>query len=62
MLKWGLDREKDLKQRSDICWYAMQRGLGASTFAQSCGMTFEEVEPMYEEYKKELEALIYEVR
>lgn len=57
----GLDREKDPKYRSDICWYAIQRGLGATTFAQMCGMTFEEVELMYEEYKKKLEGIMHEM-
>lgn len=60
--KVGLDKESDFVQRNNICWYAMQRGLGASTFAQMCGMTFEEAELMFEEYKRKLEEMRYALR
>lgn len=55
----GLDGEQDMKQRSDICWYAMQRALGAVQLAQMLGLPFNEVEPMYENYKMILEDLQY---
>lgn len=58
----GLLNETDPIQRGNICWYAMQRGLGATQFAQMCGMRYLEVEPMYEQYKKMVEDLQYEVR
>lgn len=60
--KVGLEKEKDLIHRGNICWYAMQRGLGASTFAQMCGLSYNEVEVMFEDYKKKLEEMQYEVR
>lgn len=55
--KVGLNHEDDLIQRNNICWYAMQRGLGATQFAQMCGMRYLDVEPMFEQYKKDLEDL-----
>ena len=58
----SLLNETDLHQRSNICWYATQRGLGAAQFAQMCGMRYLDVEPMFEQYKKMLEDLQYEVR
>ena len=58
----GLKRETNAVERGNICWYAMQRGLGASTFAQMCGMTFEEAELMFEEYKQKLEEMRYALR
>lgn len=57
----GLKREKDAVYRGNICWYAIMRGLGAITFAQMCGMNFEEAEPMFEEYKKKVEEMRYAV-
>lgn len=59
-VKAGLDDEDDTKRRSDICWYAMQRALGAVQLAQMCGLPFSEAEPMYENYKMILEDLQYE--
>lgn len=55
----GFKRETDAIERSNICWYAIQRGLGATTFAQMCGMTFEEAEPMFEEYKQKVKEMLY---
>lgn len=57
----GLLNETDPIQRGNICWYAMQRGLGATQFAQMCGVRYLEVEPMFEQYKKMVEDLCYEV-
>jgi hypothetical protein len=51
----GLLNETDPIQRSNICWYAMQRGLGATQFAQMCGMRYLDAEPMFEQYKLMLE-------
>jgi len=55
----GLDKETDTKRRGDICWYAMQRALGAVQLAQMLGLPFNEAEPMYENYKMILEDLQY---
>ena len=60
--KEGLDKERDFIQRNNICWYAMQRGLGASTFAEMCGLSYEDVEKMFEDYKNKLEEMQYAVR
>ena len=57
----GLDNEPDVISRSDICWYAMQRALGAIQLAQMLGLPFSEAEPMYENYKMILEDLQYDV-
>ena len=57
----GLKRETNAVERGNICWYAIQRGLGAITFAQMCGMTFEEAESMFEEYKQKVEEMRYAV-
>lgn len=55
----GLNGEDDIKCRNDICWYAMQRALGAVQLAQMCGLPFSEAESMYENYKMILEDLQY---
>lgn len=59
--KVGLEKEDDLIHRGNICWYAIQRGLGASAFAQMCGLSYEEVEAMFNQYKAELEEMEYAV-
>ena len=56
----GLDKETDTKRRGDICWYAIQRALGAVQLAQMLGLPFSEAEPMYENYKAILEDLQYD--
>ena len=57
----GLLNETDPIQRSKICWYAMQRGLGATQLVQMCGVQYFEAEAMFEQYKKMLEDLRHEV-
>lgn len=58
----GLLNETDPIQRNNICWYAMQRGLGATQFAQMCGVRYFEVELMFEQYKQTLKRICdYEV-
>ena len=57
----SLDKERNLVERNNICWYALQRGLGAVQLAQMCGMKFQDAERMYEEYKLKLEVLTYEM-
>ena len=60
-VKESLEKEKNLAERSSICWYAIQRGLGACQFAQMASLlTYAEVEPLFEEYKKELELMTYD--
>lgn len=59
-VKVGLSKETDPKCRRDICWNAMQRALGAVQLAQMLGLSFNEAETMYENYKKTLEDLYYE--
>lgn len=59
--KESLEKEKKLTERSNIYWYAVQRGLGACQFAQMASLlTYAEIEPMFEEYKKELELMTYD--
>ena len=41
---------------------AMQRALGACTFADLCGLPYAEVEATYEIFKQELEEMRNEVR
>ena len=57
----SLSNERSITGRNNICWYAMQRGLGAVELAQMCGMKFQDAERMYEEYKLKLEVLAYEM-
>lgn len=57
----SLSKEQNLVERNSICWYALQRGLGAVQLAQLCGMKFQDAERMYEEYKLKLEVLTYEM-
>ena len=57
----SLEKERNLVERNNICWYALQRGLGAVQLAQMCGMKFQDAERMYEEYKLKLEVLTYEM-
>lgn len=53
----GLDKETNAKCRSDICWYARQRALGAVQLAQLCGLPYEDAEQMFNEYCWRLEGL-----
>lgn len=55
--KVGLDKETDLIRRDDIAWYARQRGLGATQFANSLGLDFAEVEAVFDWYQNELEVM-----
>ena len=41
---------------------AMQRALGACTFAEICGLPYEEAEATYENFKYELEEMRNEMR
>lgn len=40
--------------KSESVWYAVQRCLGASQFANTCGLDFQEVEREYEIIKAKL--------
>ena len=53
----ALLNEDDTIQRNNICWYALQRGLGAIKFAQMCGVEYVYAEAMFEQYKMMLEKL-----
>lgn len=53
----GLDKEDDLIRRDDICWYARQRGLGATQFANSLGVPYNEVEAVFNWYCERLEEM-----
>lgn len=55
--KVGLDREDDLIRRDDICWYARQRGLGATQFANTLGASYNEVEAVFDWYCERLEEM-----
>lgn len=37
---------------------AIQRCLGIALFVQNCGVTFEEVNPLYDEYRMKFEELL----
>ena len=58
----GVKNESDRKKKADMVWYARQRGLGAVTLAQLCGLSSEDAEQMFEEYCWRLGGLEYEVR
>ena len=55
--KAGLAKETDPIQRSDICWYALQRCLGACQFAQMMGLPFEIAEMLFEAMRANLQEL-----
>ena len=50
----ALDHEDDLIQRSNICWYCLQRCLGAAEFAEHCGADVSTIEAMYEGIKQKI--------
>lgn len=39
-------------------WYAIQRCLGVAQFVQIAGVSFEEIETLYDEIKEKLEKLL----
>ena len=49
-----------LFNRSECVWNAIQRCLGIAEFVQTCpnGLKYEEIEPLYEKVKVELESLL----
>jgi hypothetical protein len=55
--KRGLEKETDPIQRSDICWYALQRCLGAGQFANSMGLPYEIMEMLFEAMRTNLQEL-----
>lgn len=55
--KVGLEKETDPIRRSDICWYAVQRCLGAGQFAESMGLPYEIMEMLFESVKINLQEL-----
>lgn len=59
--KVGLQKETSLIRIENIAWYARQRGLGATQFANSLGMDYAEVEAIFEWYVNEIEVLKSEV-
>lgn len=52
----GLEDAKDSKRRSDICWYARQRALGACEFADILGLDSAEASAIFYKYCERLEA------
>ena len=58
----GFKNETDCNRKAEILWYARQRGLGAVTLAQLCGLSSEDAEQMFEEYCWRLGGLENEVR
>lgn len=38
-------------------WYAIQRCLGVAQFVQIAGVSFEEIDALYDEFKEKLENL-----
>ena len=59
--KVGLQKEMSLIRIENIAWYARQRGLGATQFANALGMDYAEVEAIFEWYVNEIEVLKSEV-
>lgn len=46
--KVALVNETDIIERGKICWYCLQRCLGACQYAQMLGMRFETAEALFE--------------
>lgn len=57
----GIKEEISLIRIENIAWYARQRGLGATQFANSLGMDFAEVEAIFEWYVNKIEVMKNEV-
>lgn len=55
--KVGLINEADPIERDKICWYALQRCLGACQFAQMMGLPFEIAEMLFEAMRNNLQEL-----
>lgn len=56
--KVGMEKAReDVFKMDEIAWYARQRGLGATQFANALGMEFSKAEAIFEEYVAELEEL-----
>lgn len=53
----GLDKEDNIIRRDDIFWYARQRGLGATQFANALGAPYNEVEAVFNRYCERLEEM-----
>ena len=56
-IKVGMAKEMSLVRIENIAWYGRQRGLGATQFANSLGMDFQEAEAIFEWYVNEIEVL-----
>ena len=57
----SLDGEDDLGQRNNICWYALQRGLGATDLAKQSGVDCDIADMLltiYHEKLKEMERAV----
>lgn len=61
-VKVGLKKEKDLKHRDEIYWYARQRAFGATTLAQMCGLDYDTAEKMFYAYCEKIEEEEYNGR
>ena len=55
-LKVALDGEPDL-DRNHLCWYSMQRCLGAAELAEMCDADEKTIETLYERTKEKIENL-----
>jgi hypothetical protein len=55
--KVGLVKETNPIERGKMCWYALQRCLGACQFAQMMGLPFEIAEMLFEAMRTNLQEL-----
>ena len=55
--KAGLANEANPVERGKICWYALQRCLGACQFAQAMGLPFEIAEMLFEAVRANLQEI-----
>ena len=53
----GIMKENDVFRLDDICWYARQRGLGATQFANSLGLDYGKAEAVFDWYQGEIEEM-----
>ncbi len=58
----GLLHEDDTEQKNKICWYAIQRALGAIDMAQLCGLDSATAAKMFSSYCDELKSMAYDSR
>lgn len=54
----AIERKYDWSTPKEFVWRAITDCLAVAMFVQTIGVTYEEIDPLYMEYKKKLENLL----